>query len=118
MAVRTAEPGKARTRVGAVEIALDDLPNDRPEIPELLLETALVFGEETVEMVEEHPAKNRALRLAWAINSRHIGDADSKRVLAAAPGRSGGWAEDSSTNGCTRLAAVEEREADNPPPRK
>jgi hypothetical protein len=33
VAVGTADPGKARARVAAVEIALDDLPDDRPEIP-------------------------------------------------------------------------------------
>ena len=43
MAVRAADPGEARARVAAVEVALDDLLDDRPEIPVLLLETALVF---------------------------------------------------------------------------
>jgi hypothetical protein len=33
MTVRTADPGKARAGVAAVEIALDDLLNDLPEKP-------------------------------------------------------------------------------------
>jgi len=43
MAVRAADPGEARAGVAAVEVALDDLLNDRPEISELLLEAYLVF---------------------------------------------------------------------------
>lgn len=41
MAVRTADPGKARAGVAAVEVTLDDLFDDRPKIPVLLLEAAL-----------------------------------------------------------------------------
>jgi hypothetical protein len=33
MTVRTADPGKPRAGVTAVEVALDDLLNDRPEKP-------------------------------------------------------------------------------------
>jgi hypothetical protein len=42
VAVRTADSGKARARIAAVEVALDDFPDDRPEMTVLLLKAALV----------------------------------------------------------------------------
>jgi hypothetical protein len=36
VAVRAADPGEARARIAAVEIALDDLPDDRPEMAALI----------------------------------------------------------------------------------
>jgi len=41
-AARTPDPGEAGARVAAVEIALDDLLDHRPEMTALLLETAFV----------------------------------------------------------------------------
>ena len=58
MAVRAADPGKARARVPAVEIALDDFPDDRPEIPILLLEPALVLPQEPLKIMEKHPIED------------------------------------------------------------
>jgi hypothetical protein len=45
VAVRTADPGKARAGVAAVEVAVDDFTDDRPEIPAFPLEAPLVFDE-------------------------------------------------------------------------
>jgi hypothetical protein len=50
-------------------------------------------------MVEEHPVEDRAFLMARTIDSRHIGNADSKSVPGAAEGRSGGRAQAPSTNG-------------------
>jgi hypothetical protein len=52
MTVRAADPGESALRIAAVEIALDDLLDDRPEKTVLSLETLLIFGEESVEMME------------------------------------------------------------------
>jgi len=41
--VRTPDTGETRTGVAAVEVTLDDLLDDRAEIPVLLLEAPLVF---------------------------------------------------------------------------
>jgi len=116
VAVRTADPGEARAGVAAVEEALDDLFDDRPEIaasfasrlrtakPVLPLEAALLFGWEPVEAMEHQPVKDRALRMARAIDSRHIGMADSRSMPRASQGRFGGQAKDSSTNGYTQVS--------------
>jgi len=40
---------------GDVEISTHDLAHDRPEIAIFPLEKPLVFGDETVKMVEQHP---------------------------------------------------------------
>jgi hypothetical protein len=48
MAVRTPDPGKARAGVAAVEVTLDDLLDDRSEIPILLLEASPIIGQETL----------------------------------------------------------------------
>ena len=43
--VRTPDPGKPALRVAAVEITLDHLLDDRPEIPVILLEAIFIVGE-------------------------------------------------------------------------
>jgi len=79
-AVRAADPGEAGARVAAVEVALDDLLDHRPEMTVLLLEAALVGCQEPIEVMEQDPIEDRALRMARTIDSRHIGRADSKSV--------------------------------------
>lgn len=80
MAVRTADPGEAGARIAAVEIALDDFLEDRPEMSARLLKTALVGCQEAVEATEQHPIEDRALGMARTVDSRHIGKADSRSV--------------------------------------
>ena len=80
LAVGTADAGKPVARVAAVEIALDDLPDGRPEMTVLLLKAALVDCQESIEVMEQHPIEDRALRMARAVDSRHIGKADSRSV--------------------------------------
>jgi hypothetical protein len=84
-AIRAADPGEAGTRVAAVEIALDDLLDDRPELAVLLLETALVRCQEPVEVMEQHPIEDRTLRMARTVDSRHIGRVDPKSVPEIPP---------------------------------
>jgi hypothetical protein len=93
MAVRAADPGEAGARIAAVEIALDDLPDDRPEMTVLLLEAALVGCQESVEVMEQHPIEDRALRMARTIDSRHIGATDSRSVPRLPRGRIGAGRE-------------------------
>ena len=61
--VRTADAGKPAARVAAVQIALYDIL-DRPEEAVFLLEAALVFGQELIEVVEQHPIKDSPLRMS------------------------------------------------------
>jgi hypothetical protein len=77
-AVRTPEAGESATGVAAVEVALDDFPDDRPEMPVLLLEPAFVFRQETIEMREQHPVEDGSLRMSRAIHSRHSGRKTSR----------------------------------------
>jgi hypothetical protein len=87
MAVRTAEPGKARAGIAAIKVALRDFSDDRSDIPILLLESSLINGQEPLEMMEKHPAEDHAPRMARAIDSRRIGNADSISVPGAPEGR-------------------------------
>ena len=80
VAVRTADPSEAGARVAAVEIAFDDLPDHRPEMTVLLLEAVLVDRQEPVKIMEQDPVEDCALRMARAVDSPHIGRADSKCV--------------------------------------
>jgi hypothetical protein len=41
------------------------------EVPLLLLETGLIFPEESLEIIEEHPVKQRVFRMALAVNPCH-----------------------------------------------
>jgi hypothetical protein len=99
VAVRTADPGEAGARIAAVEIALDDILDDRPEMAVLLLEAAFVDSQEPVEMMKQHPIEGRALRMARAVDSRHTGRADSRNVPRLPRERIGGQARNRSTTG-------------------
>jgi hypothetical protein len=44
--------------------------DDRPEISVVPLETALIFRDEPLEMMEKHPVKNGAFRMTRALDSR------------------------------------------------
>jgi hypothetical protein len=70
-AVGTSDAGEPAFRIAAVKILLDHLLDDRSEKPILPLETVFIFGQEPVEMMEKHPAKNRPLRMSGTIDSRH-----------------------------------------------
>jgi hypothetical protein len=78
-AARTADPGKPTAGIAAVEVLLHDVRDDRPEIAVGLLET-LVFRDESLEMMEEHPVEDRAFRMARAIDSRHIRESRSRNA--------------------------------------
>ena len=52
MALGTTDAGKATARVAPVQVALDDLFYDRAEETILLLETALVLGQKTIEVMK------------------------------------------------------------------
>jgi len=78
MAVRTADAGKPATRMAAVEVALDDLLDDGPEEAVLLLEAALIFCQEPVEVMEEHAVEDGALGMTGTIGSGHGGEKASR----------------------------------------
>jgi len=83
--------------------AAADFLDDRPEIPILLLKTPFVFGQEPGEVMEQHPVERRALRMARAIDSRHIGKAYSRSVPEVPEGCIGSWAENWLTTGYTQV---------------
>ena len=69
--VRTADAGKPAAGVAAVEVTLDHLLDDRAEEAILLLETALILGQETIKVVKKHPVEDSPLRMSGTINSCH-----------------------------------------------
>jgi len=77
-AARAPDPGKSAAGVAAVEIALDDVLDDRPEEAVFPLKTPLIFRDEPLEMMEKHPVENGAFRMARAVDSRHIGNEVSR----------------------------------------
>jgi hypothetical protein len=71
MAVGTADAGKPAARVAAVEAALHDLLDNWAEEAVLLLEAALILGQEPVEIMEQHPIEDSPLGTSRTINSCH-----------------------------------------------
>jgi len=66
-----ADAGKPATRIAAVQIALDDFLDDRAEEAVLLLEAALIFCQESVKVVEQHPVEDSPFRMSRTVNSGH-----------------------------------------------
>jgi hypothetical protein len=71
--------------LSAVELSLYDLFYDLSKVAELLLEAALVFGQELVEVIKQHPIEDSLLGLAREVDSRHIG----KKEARIGPGSGG-----------------------------
>jgi len=69
--VRTADAGKPAARIAAVEVAVHDLLDDRPEEAILPLESALIFGKEPVEVMEQHPVERSPLGMSRTVDSGH-----------------------------------------------
>jgi len=69
--VWTADAGKPAAGVAAIEVALDHLLDDRAEETILLLEPALVFRQEAVEVMEQHPIEDSPLGMSRTVNSCH-----------------------------------------------
>ena len=61
-----------------IKIPLDHFFDDRPEVAILLLKTSLVFRQEPVEVMEQHPVKDGPLRMSGKIEFRHGGRAASR----------------------------------------
>ena len=70
--------------VTAVQTALHDFLDDRPEEAILLLEAALIFSQEPVEVMEQHPVEDGALGMSRTITSGHRRSFSSRK----GPGRS------------------------------
>jgi hypothetical protein len=70
---RTADPSKSAARVAAIEVALNDFLDNRPEEPMLFLEAALILREELIEVMEQHPVEDGTLGMSRTIGSRHGG---------------------------------------------
>jgi hypothetical protein len=79
-AARAPDPSKSAAGVAAVEIALDDILDDRPEEAVFPLKTPLIFRDEPLEMMEKYPVENSAFRMTRAINSRHVGNEESRNA--------------------------------------
>ena len=109
-APRAADPREPASGVAAVKILLDDILDDRTEIAISLLETLLVFRDEALEMMEQHPIEDGPLRMPRTIDSRHIGNEESRNAPGNPRGEIGGT-RDPTTNGYTRIG-------ENPPKNK
>jgi len=83
MALGTADARKPAARIAAIEIALDDLLNDRTEIAIRLLEKLLILRQEAPKMMEQHPVENGAFRMTRAIDSRLNGEISRNSDVAA-----------------------------------
>jgi len=77
-AARTPDPGKPAAGVAAVEVALDDILDDRTEVAIFALKTPLIFRDKPLEMMKKHPVENGAFRMTRTVDSRHIGDEESR----------------------------------------
>jgi hypothetical protein len=89
-AARTPDPGKAALRIAAVEIALDDIFDDQPEISIVPLQPTLIFRDEPFEMIKKYAVENGAFRMTRTINSRHIGNEESRFAPRWESGRNPG----------------------------
>jgi len=68
---RTPDAGKPAHRIAAVEILLDNILDDGPEISVLLFKTILVFSKKPLEIMKKHPVEDGALRMSRIIDSFH-----------------------------------------------
>jgi len=98
------DPGKAALRIAAVEIALDDLFDDRPEETIVPLEPALVFRDEPLEMMTKHPVENGPFRMTRTVDSRHIGNEASRNAPGTGQGKNLGTAERNSKKSAPKAA--------------
>jgi hypothetical protein len=57
----TVDPGESATRIAAVKLVLHHLLDDRLEESVLLLEAALILGQEPVKIMKEHPGEKIAI---------------------------------------------------------
>jgi hypothetical protein len=69
VASRAADPGEAGARVAAVEVALDDILDDRPEMPVLLLPCQTLCPE--VELGARTYSGFAFRHLLWRPRPRH-----------------------------------------------
>ncbi len=69
MAVRTADAGEPTAGIATVQITLDDFFDDGPEETVLLLEAALILGQELVKIMEYHPVEYGVFRVTGTIDS-------------------------------------------------
>jgi len=90
--VGTADPGEPAAGIAAVEVALHDVFDDRPEIPVLPLERALVFRDEPLETMIKHPVEDDAVRMTRAVDNRHIGNEESRNAPGTGKGKNPGTA--------------------------
>ena len=67
--VRTPDAGEPAAGVAAIQVALDDLLDDRPEEAIPLLEASLVFRQETTEVMKKHPVEDSPLGMSGTIDS-------------------------------------------------
>jgi hypothetical protein len=76
--VGTPNAGKSAARIAAVQIALHDFLDDRPEEAVFLLETAFLLAQEALEVMEQYPVEDGPLRKSRTIDARHGGNQASR----------------------------------------
>ena len=78
MAVGTADAGESAAGISTIEVAFDDFPDDGPEEAVLLLEAALILGQEPVEVMKQHSVEDGPLGMPRPIHARHGGKVASR----------------------------------------
>jgi len=76
--VRAPDAGKPAHRIAAVEILLNNILDDGPEISVISHKPALVFSEKLLEVMKKHPIKNSEFRMTLTVNPCHDNRDDSK----------------------------------------
>ena len=77
-AVGTPDAGKPAHRIAAVQILVDNLLDDRPEIPVFLLKTFLIFSKKPLEIMKKHTIEHCMFRMTLTVNPCHGRDIDSR----------------------------------------
>jgi hypothetical protein len=65
---------KSTSATGKVKEALDHILDDGLEEAVISLETGLIFGQELVKVMEEHPVEHGAFRMSGTVTSCHSRD--------------------------------------------
>jgi hypothetical protein len=78
MTVGAADAGEPAARIAAIEVSFNDFLDDGPEEAGLLLEAALVFCQETVEVMKQHSVEDGSLGMPRTIHARHGGRVASR----------------------------------------
>jgi hypothetical protein len=91
-AARAPNPGKPAAGIAAVEVLFDDLFDDRTEKAIFALKTLLIFRQEALEMMEQHPVEDGLLWMTRTVEPGHIVNEESRNAPGIGKGKNPGKA--------------------------